>query len=109
MTTASIIISSPQGDSIDLISFHGNTLSGFSNIVIVPGSPGGATSMPDITRSTSNHSICSDEETSRQIARQTSPVLFRKRLDTKTEKKENRGSFKIPFSFKGSKRSSQIE
>ena len=65
---------------------------------------------PDITRSTSNVSICSDEETSRKIGKH-SPVPFRRKGgDGKSgDKKDNRlSSFRMPFSFKSSKRNSQL-
>ena len=82
-------------------------VSGFTDIRLLDE---GATASIDIVRSNSNHSICSDEETSRKIAKQ-SPVPFRRRggEGKSGEKKDNRlSSFRIPFSFKGSKRNSQL-
>ncbi len=92
---------------MDIISFRGNMVSGFTDIRIIDE---GATAASDLSHSSSNHSICSDEETSRKIGKQ-SPVMLRKKvMDGKSgEKKDNRlSSFRIPFSFKGSKRNSQF-
>ena len=103
---ASLFLSSSQGFSMDILSFRGNMVNGFTDIHL---SEEGAFG-PDITRSTSNASICSDEETSRKIGKH-SPVSFRKKLaDGKSgDKKDNRlSSFRMPFSFKSSKRNSQF-
>lgn len=81
-------------------------VSGFTDVRLLDDGAFG----PDITRSASNASICSDEETSRKIGKQ-SPVPFRRKgADGKSgDKKDNRlSSFRIPFSFKSSKRNSQL-
>eukprot|EP00794_Sanderia_malayensis_P014180 gene14180-15659_t len=106
---SSLVITSTQGDNVDVISFRGNMVSGFTDIRLLDDGAACA-SGSDISRSTSNHSICSDEETSRIIGKQ-SPVPFRRKVhDAKSgEKKDNRlSSFRIPFPFKGSKRNSQF-
>ena len=103
---ASLVLSSSQGFSMDILSFRGNMVSGFTDVQVLEEGAFG----PDITRSTSSVSICSDEETSRKIGKQ-SPVPFRRKAaDGKSgDKKDNRlSSFRIPFSFKSSKRNSQF-
>eukprot|EP00795_Rhopilema_esculentum_P015111 gene15111-6292_t len=101
---ASLVISSTQGYNVDILSFRGNMVTGFTDTKLLSEGASG----PDITRSTSNVSICSDEETSRKIGKE-SPVPFRRKDPKGGDKRDNRlSSFRIPFSFKGSKRNSQL-